>query len=70
MQEKYGSFDSEKQASFCILVNQFNTSLTSQRANLKSILGQTYENYRVVVLDNSSGDGSYEIAKITLNDWA
>ena len=50
------------------MVNQFNTSLTKLRINLNSLIDQSYENYKIVVLDNGSGDGSYEIAKIVLED--
>ncbi len=40
-------------------MNQFNNSLTKLRPNLKSLTDQSYENYKLVVLDNDSGDGSY-----------
>lgn len=50
------------------MVNQFNNSLTKLRSNLNSLIEQSYNNFNIIVLDNGSGDGSYEIAKVILGD--
>jgi glycosyltransferase involved in cell wall biosynthesis len=32
------------------------------------VIDQSYENYKLLIIDNGSTDGSYEIAKVILSD--